>query len=175
MQLSKEMSFLTSFSTISFALYMIQLNNIATVLCGNTATIYMQANVFFMLTKGKQAKKIMTNQTTRHTRLGYVSSECEPTHFWDDAVWYCGFSCTPESQRRWRRHLRKVLNDLTSQSHHPCSTTCFHSLHPPKPHHVCMYYSCCSLDNVAWTQCIKQEKMYGEDENKVKTQLLAIC
>lgn len=50
MKLSKEMSFLTSFSTISFALYMIQLN-IVTVLCSNTVTQYyyihsMQADVF---------------------------------------------------------------------------------------------------------------------------------
>lgn len=40
MQLSKEMSFLTSFSTISFASFIIQLNNTATVLCTNKASLY---------------------------------------------------------------------------------------------------------------------------------------
>lgn len=61
MQLSKEMSFLTSFSTISFALHMIQLN-IALVLCSKIVAHYyyvsMQGNVCFMYTTiRKQAKK----------------------------------------------------------------------------------------------------------------------
>lgn len=69
MQLSKEMSFLTSFSTISFAPFIIQLNNTATVLCSNKASLYnyICTEVFVFSQKQKEGKKIMSIQTTEHT------------------------------------------------------------------------------------------------------------
>lgn len=127
MQLSKEMSFLTSSPTISFAPRTVQLNNAAAVLCSDTVTHYYCISTQEMC---KQQENKLKKQWLTKPQDTHVWVTCPPgvapTFEMMHSVMLWFFSCTPESQRR--RRYRKVLNDLTSQSHHLCSTACFHSL-----------------------------------------------
>jgi len=76
MQLSKEMSFLTSFSTIVFSPYMIQLN-ITRVLSRKTVTLLLLRlhdgkRPFDVNKNRKTSLKTMTNQTTGHTHVWFA-------------------------------------------------------------------------------------------------------
>lgn len=110
-------------------------------------------------------KKWLTKPQDTHT-FGFYVFGVWPTHFWDDAR--CDtvvFLALQKAKAGGGGHLRKALNDLTSQSHHPCSTACFHSL----THIMCMNSSFSSLENMALTQYIEQQMKCGALVIEAKT------
>lgn len=124
-------------------------------------------NSLFHVNKKKTSynKKWLTKPQDTHT-FGFYVFCVWPTHFWDDAQ--CDtvvFLALQKAKAGGGGHLRKVLNDLTSQSHHLCSTTCFHSL----TRIMCMNSSFSSLENMALTQYIEQQMKYGALEIEAKT------
>lgn len=89
----------------------------------------------------------MTNQTTEHTCLNCMPNKTGPlTLEMMHSVTLWVFLVAQKAKEE-RGGSLKVLNDLTCQNHHLCSTACFHS-QPSQNHSVHVQFFC-FFDKVA--------------------------